>query len=484
MREEEQERRPALKAGERPEKLPLSYAQQRLWFIDQLEGGSAEYNIVQALRLKGELDQGALQRAIETIVKRHESLRTRFEEMEGEPVQVIEEEWAIDLRVEDVRGREGEEQQERVREVLRSEAGKAFDLRRGPVLRVKLLRLGEREHVLVRTMHHIVSDGWSEGIFNHELVVLYEAYGEGRENPLPELEVQYGDFAVWQRRWLEEGGELERGMRYWKEQLAGIPERLELPTDRVRGEEQTFRAEACQMVLTREQVEGLKRVSQEHQATLYMTMLGVFGMLLWRYSGQEDIVVGSPIANRQDEQLEKLIGFFVNTLVMRMRVRGEESFGELLGEVRRMALRAYQHQDVPFERLVEELSPERKLNTTPVFQVMFDLQNAPMDERPMKGLEVKGLRKGELQVRYDLELHAREQGGRIVDVRGVQPGSVRQVADGADGEALRADAGRGGGGCGESGGAGGDVECGGAGAGGVWVEPRRRWIIPREDVCA
>ena len=413
LREDEGERRPELRVGARPERLPLSYAQQRLWFIDRLEGGSAEYNMVQALRLKGELDEAALRRAIETIVERHESLRTRFEELDGERVQVIEDVWAIEMEVEDVQGWAEEEQQERVREVLRSEARTAFDLRSGPVLRVKLVRVAEQEHVLVRTMHHIVSDGWSEGIFNHELAVLYEAYRQGDENPLPELAVQYGDFAVWQRRWLEEGGELERGMRYWREQLSGIPERLELPTDRARGERQTFGAGACHAVLTREQVQGLKGVSQKHQATLYMTMLGVFGALLWRYSGQDDIVVGTPIANRQDGQLEQLIGFFVNTLVMRMRVRGEESFGELLGAVRRMALGAYQHQDVPFERLVEELSPERKLNATPVFQVVFDLQNAPTDERSMKGLEVKGIRKGELQVRYDLELHAREQDGQI-----------------------------------------------------------------------
>ena len=251
-----------------------------------------------------------------------------------------------------------------------------FDLGRGPVLRMRLLKLGEQEHVLLRTMHHIVSDGWSQGVFNRELTILYEAYREGRENPLKALAVQYADFAMWQRSWLE-GGALDEGLKYWKEQLAGIPERLELPTDRARPAVQTFGAEVWQGGCRAELVAGLKRVSRESQATLYMTLLAAFGVLLSRYSGQDDIVVGSPIANRQEAQLEEMIGFFVNTLVMRVRVKGEMSFRELLGEVRGTALEAYRYQDVPFERLVEELSPQRSLNTTPVFQVVFALQNAP-----------------------------------------------------------------------------------------------------------
>ncbi|HET8889838.1 MAG TPA: amino acid adenylation domain-containing protein, partial [Candidatus Angelobacter sp.] len=260
--------------------------------------------------------------------------------------------------------------------------------------------------------HHIVSDGWSESVFNHELMVLYEALREGRENPLRPLRVQYADFALWQRRWLE-GGALDRGLSYWKEQLAGIPARLELPADRPRPALQTFGGDVCRMTLSAVPVAGLKRLSQDHQSTLYMTLLAVFGMLLSRYSGQDDIVVGSPIANRQDEQLEALIGFFVNSLVMRVRPRGEMSFGELLGQVRQTALAAYEHQDVPFERLVEELSPERSLNTTPLFQVMFALQNAPMGQQRLKQLEVTPVGGGELRVRFDLEVHALESGGEI-----------------------------------------------------------------------
>jgi amino acid adenylation domain-containing protein len=345
-------------------------------------------------------------------VERHESLRTRFVEVEGEPLQVIEPDCRIKLGLEDLSGEEESAQLERVREALRSEARLPFDLMRGPVLRLKLLRLGAQDHVLLRTMHHIVSDGWSEGVFNHELMVLYEAFGEGRENPLPPLSVQYADFALWQRKWLD-GGALERGLSYWKQQLSGIPARLELPADRPRPAMQTFVGEACSMTLSAEQVAGLKRLSQDHQSTMYMTLLAVFGMLLSRYSGQDDIVVGSPIANRQDEQLEALIGFFVNSLVMRVRPRGEMSFRELLSQVRQTALAAYEHQDVPFERLVEELSPERSLNTTPLFQVIFALQNAPMGKQQLKQLEVNPVGGGELRVRFDLEVHAFEIGGEI-----------------------------------------------------------------------
>src|SRR5215831_16305073 len=261
-------------------------------------------------------------------------------------------------------------------------------------------------------MHHIVSDGWSQGVFNRELGVLYEAYAEGRENPLPPLGVQYADFAMWQREWLE-GGELEEGLRYWKEELAGIPEQLELPTDRPRPAVQTYAAEVCQVVLGAEQLAGLKRLCGENQATLYMALMAGFGVLLGRYSGQEDIVVGSAIANRQDAQLEEMIGFFVNTLVMRLRVKGGMSFRGLLGGVRATALGAYRHQDIPFERLVEELNPERSLSRSPVYQVVFDLQNAPRVARRMKGLEIVGMRGDELRVHLDLEVNAVEQSGGI-----------------------------------------------------------------------
>jgi len=240
----------------RPEKLPLSYAQQRLWFIDRLQGSrSTEYNVPQALRLKGKLEREALEKAIQAIVERHESLRTHFEEVGGEPVQVIEQGVRIELPVEDLSGWDEAEQRERVKAAMDLELKQPFDLSRGPVLRVKLLKLGEEEHIFLRTLHHIVSDAWSQAVFNRELTVLYEAYAEGREEPLKPLKVQYADFALWQREWLD-GGALEEGLRYWKQQLEGIPERLELPTDRPRPAVQTFEAEVCGLTLSREVVEG------------------------------------------------------------------------------------------------------------------------------------------------------------------------------------------------------------------------------------
>ena len=405
-------KRTALERQARPERMPLSYAQQRLWFLDRLGETSTEYNMPGALRLRGELNREALEKAINRIVERHESLRTHFEEKDGEPEQVIEAGLRIEVPVEDLSELEEGAQQERIAAAMRREGEEPFDLARGPMLRMKVLKLGEQDHILLRTMHHIVSDGWSEGVFNREFEILYEAYREGRESPLKPLGVQYADFAIWQRSWLD-GGALDEGLKYWKEQLEGIPERLELPVDRARPVVQTFAAEECHTVLSGEMTAGLKRVSQENQATLYMTLLAAFGVLMSRYSGQEDIVVGSPIANRQEAQLEEMIGFFVNTLVMRMRVEGGMSFRELLGEVRQTALEAYQYQEVPFERLVEELSPERSLNTTPVFQVSFAVQNAPWESQRMKGLEVEPVGGGELRVRYDLEVHTWERGGQI-----------------------------------------------------------------------
>jgi amino acid adenylation domain-containing protein len=405
--------RPPLVSRQRPERLPLSYAQQRLWFLDRLKGTSTEYNIPGALRLRGELDLEALKRAINTIVARHESLRTRFDEIDGVPVQVVEEELRIEVELEDLSRFDGIEQQEWVMAVLLQEGVEPFDLRLGPLLRMKLLKLGEEDHILLRTMHHIVSDGWSEGVFNRELTMLYEAISEGRENPLRPPVVQYADYAIWQREWLERGG-LAAGLEYWKEQLAGIPERLELPTDRARPAVQTYGAEVCQVRLSGEQAAGLKRVSRSQGATLYMTMLATFGVLLGRYSGQEEIVVGTPVANRQEGELEEMIGFFVNTLAMRMRVRDEKRLEELLGEVRRVALEAYEHQEVPFERVVEELRPERSLNTTPIFQVVFALQNAPLAGKRVKGLELEPVMGEELRVRFDLEVHAWESEGEMV----------------------------------------------------------------------
>jgi len=404
----------ALVKQQRPERLPLSYAQQRLWFLDRLGGGSREYNVPGALRLHGALDQRALEKAINTIVERHEILRTHFEEVDGEAVQVIAPELRLGLVVEDLSGLEEEKQKEEVRLAMAQQWQEGFALERGPLLRVKLLKLGKEEHILLRTFHHIVYDGWSEGVFQWEWMELYEAFRRGENNPLPELQVQYADFSLWQRQWMEADW-LGKELEYWKKQLAGIPEGLELVTDRGRPAVQTFAGELLREKVSGEVTRKLKQWSRKQQATLYMTMLAGLGALLGRYSGQEDIVVGSPIANRQEEELEGLIGFFVNTLVMRVKVDRRKSFGEMVGEVKRTALEGYQHQDVPFERLVEELAPQRSLNRTPLFQVVFAYQSAPpVDEgEEEESLRIEGIERNEIQARFDLEIHAEEADGEI-----------------------------------------------------------------------
>jgi len=408
---------PPLEPQPRPERLPLSYAQQRLWFIDQLQGASTEYNVPNAFHLRGKLDQEALAQALSTIVQRHECLRTHFPKIDGEPVQAISPIQPVDLPTKDLSGFDEAERQHKLDELLRREWNEPFDLASGPVYRVILIKLSEQHHVLLRTFHHIVSDGWSEGVFNYELMTIYEALQQGHENPLEFLPVQYADFTLWQRRWLNEEA-VARELAFWKKRLQGIPEQLELPKDRPRQAMQTFAADLCHAKLSADETAELKHLAQANQATLYMTLLSAFAVLLQRYSGQEDIVIGSPIANRQEAWLERLIGFFANTLVLRVQAERKQTFSRVLASVRQTTLDAYLHQNLPFERLVEALSPQRSLNTTPIFQVLFVLQNAPMSVPEPKGLKIEPftgeeLAAGELRVRFDLELHAWESGGTI-----------------------------------------------------------------------
>jgi non-ribosomal peptide synthetase component F/acyl carrier protein len=405
--------RSRLTRKQRPEGLPLSHPQQRLWFLDRAQGTSAEYNVPGALRLLGELDRQALQRAIDTIVERHEVLRTRFVEFDGQPVQSIQPELRIQVPFEDLTCLDEDARSRRLHAALCGEVEQPFNLEQGPLVRLKLLKLSDCDHVLLLTMHHIVSDGWSQWVFNRELMTLYEAYHEGRENPLEPLQVQYADFTLWQREWLT-GAVMDEGLAYWQQQLAGIPQELGLPTDRPRPEERSSAAEMCYGMVTAEQVSGLKQLSRENHSTLYMTLLAGFAVLMSHYSELDDVVVGSPIANRQDARLEDLIGFFVNTLVMRVRVKPELTFRKLLLDVRRTALSAYRYQDVPFERLVEALSPKRSLNRTPIIQVMFALQNAPWVPQQLKRLQVEPIRGDQQRVRTDLEVHAFERDSEIL----------------------------------------------------------------------
>ncbi|HZG42966.1 MAG TPA: amino acid adenylation domain-containing protein, partial [Longimicrobium sp.] len=388
---------------ERTGALPLSFAQERLWFLDRLEPGSTTYNMPAALRLTGALDEAALERALSEIVRRHEALRTTFAEADGSAVQVIAPFGGFALPVEDLSGLSESDREAAVTRRAGEEARRAFDLSAGPLFRAALLRLGAEEHVLLLSMHHIVSDGWSMGVFFRELSALYEAYREGGESPLPELPVQYADYAVWQREQLA-GEALERQLSYWRERLAGAPELLELPTDRPRPAVQTYRGASVPMDLSPELLEGLQRLGRSEGATLYMTLLGAFQVLLSKYGVGEDVVVGSPIAGRTRREVEELIGFFVNTLVLRTDVSGNPSFREVLRRVREAALGAYEHQEVPFEKLVAELQPERSLSHSPLFQVMFTLHDAGGGGGALSGLKVGGVGAAREIAKYDLSL--------------------------------------------------------------------------------
>lgn len=357
--------------------FPLSFAQQRLWFLDQIVSGSPLYNLPAALDFKGLLDLAALEYSINEIIRRHESLRTTFTTLDGQPVQVIAPSLNLTLPVIDLTELPKTKQEAEVRYLANLEAQQPFNLEQGPLLRVTLLRLSQEEHVLFLTMHHIISDAWSFGVFVQELTVLYKAFSTGSLSPLPELTIQYADFAVWQRQWLQ-GKALESQLSYWKQQLNGSLSILHLPADRPRPEVQSFRGARHSLVLSKTLTSSLKALARNEGVTLFVALLAAFGTLLYRYTGSEDIVVGAPIAERNRVETEGLIGFFVNTLVLRTDLSGSPSFRELLLRVREVTLEARAHQDLPFEKLVETLQPERSLSQNPLFQVMFALQTAPI----------------------------------------------------------------------------------------------------------
>ncbi|HEX8128534.1 MAG TPA: amino acid adenylation domain-containing protein, partial [Pyrinomonadaceae bacterium] len=402
---------PSLGAVSRDGDLPPSFAQQRLWFLDQLEPGSAAYNIPAAIRLRGKLDVRALEESFNEVLRRHEVLRTSFATVGGQPVQRIAHGLRLELPVEDVRGAVDTEREAFVESVAAEEAGRAFNLEDAPLLRFRLLRLDEDEHILLLVMHHIISDGWSIGILIREVGALYEAFLNGRPSPLAELPVQYADYAVWQREWLQ-GDVLADQLAYWKRQLDGSPPRLQLPVMREpfagAPESCAFRGAKQHFVLPLELSESLTRLSRREGATLFMTLLAALQTLLQRYTGEEDITIGTPVANRHHEQIEGLVGFFVNTLVMRTDLTGNPTFAELLRRVREVALGAYAHQDVPFEKLVEELHPARDLSHAPLFQVMFVLQNAPMHALELAGLRLDPLPLAGEGAKFDLTLSMEE----------------------------------------------------------------------------
>ncbi|MGH7828769.1 MAG: amino acid adenylation domain-containing protein, partial [Candidatus Binatia bacterium] len=346
---------PSLERVSRNAKLPLSFAQQRLWFLDQFVPNSSFYNVPIGLRLKGPLDVSPLERSLNEIVRRHEALRTTFPTVAGQPVQLISASPVLPLPIVDLTHLAASEREDEALRLANEEAQRPFDLARGPVLRTILFHLAAEDHILLLTLHHIVSDAWSTGVLYRELTVLYEAFSRGGSSPLPELPIQYADFAQWQRDRLQ-GELLEQQLSYWKKQLQNIP-RLQLPTDRPQPAVQSFRGAAESIVLPNELAHGVKELSRKTKTSLFMTLLSVFKVLLYRYTGQEDIAVGSPIANRGNLALEGLIGFFLNTLVLRTDLSGHPSFLKLLARVREVALESYSHQELPFEKLVEELQP-------------------------------------------------------------------------------------------------------------------------------
>ncbi|MGF1478205.1 MAG: amino acid adenylation domain-containing protein, partial [Cyanophyceae cyanobacterium] len=401
-----------IKPVNRKENLPLSYAQQRLWFLEQLQG-TAVYNMPAALRLSGALDKSALESALAKIRQRHEVLRTRFPMVEGLPRQVIESQSALTIPVIDLQNLPADQQTAQVQRLAEREAQTPFDLGQGPLLRVILLQLAPAEHILLLTMHHIICDGWSLGILLREVSVFYQACTTGEAACLPELPIQYADFAVWQRQWLR--GISDTQLNYWQQQLQDAPPLLELPTDRPRPPVQSFSGGSESFLLPPELTAQLKALSQQCGTTLFMTLLAALGILLSRYSRQEDIVIGAPIANRNRQELEPLIGFFANTLALRLDLQGNPSLREFLQRVRQVTLEAYAHQDLPFERLVEAQSG-RDLSHSPIFQVMFALQNAPWEDLKLPGLSWTPLETRRHHTQFDLTLSLRESASGLEGV--------------------------------------------------------------------
>ena len=418
--------------------VPLSFSQQRLWFLYQFEPDSPLYNISFGLHLQGKLDITALTQVLQTLMQRHEILRTTFAdsnksesnvrngsdvagaESGGHPQQIIHPQGLTTLTQLDLSAL-GDQSWAEVERLARKEAHQPFDLCQGPLLRVTLLTLANQEFVLLVTLHHIISDVWSTGVFVREIATLYHAFTQGLPNPLPSLPIQYADFTLWQRQRLQ-GEHLQQHIHYWQQQFATIPPVLQLPSDRPRSAVQSIRGSRQDFSLSIELTQALKRLSKDADATLFMTLLAAFKTLLYRYTGQTDITVGSPIANRNHAALEGLIGLFMNTLALRTQLDGDSSFRELLNRVREVALGAYSHQDLPFEKLVETLQLPRDLSHTPLFQVMLVLQNAPNSALSLPGLTLKPLELTRSTAKFDLTL-------TLIEVEGCLQGTMEYNSD-------------------------------------------------------
>ena len=387
--------------------LPLSFAQERLWFLNEIEGASATYNMASAWQLSGNLSVDCLEKAINEIIRRHESLRTNFTAVNGVAHQVIADNKTIKIRAIDLQEIPENERATEVQRLAAEEAESPFNLATDSLVRVKLLRLTSESHVLTIALHHIISDGWSMGVFWQELSVLYKAFSQGKNSPFNELPIQYADYAIWQREWFEENLQ-ETQLNYWKKQLAGAPPFLELPTDRPRPSVQTFTGKKQSLILSESLSESIQELSQQEGVTPFMTLLAAFKLLLSRYTLSKDIVLGTPVAGRNRPEIEPLIGFFINTVVLRTDLNGHPTFRELLGRVREVTLGAYEHQEMPFEKLVEELQPERSGSYNPIFQVWFNLVNLEKAELELSGLNIEQISGEDAPAKFDLNLYVQE----------------------------------------------------------------------------
>ncbi|HEX7243673.1 MAG TPA: condensation domain-containing protein, partial [Longimicrobiaceae bacterium] len=403
---------PAIERVPRDRPLPASFAQRRLWFIQQLEPEGFAYNMPHVLRLHGRLDPRAMAGALDDLAARHETLRTVFATVDGEPVQVVQPAAPRHLPVHDLRVLPEEDRPAELRRRVRAEAALPFDLARGPLMRAGLLRVDEEEWVLLLTLHHVVGDGWSTGILLRETSALYEARRSGADAGLPPLPVQYADFAVWQRAWLA-GEVLDRQLAWWRAELAGAPPVLDLPTDRPRPAMQGSREGYQGLTLPASTARALRELSRREGATLFMTLLAAWQLLLARYAGEDDVSVGTPVAGRTRLETEGLIGLFVNTLVLRARPAPEGPFPELLRQLRESTLGAYAHQDLPFEKLVDELAPQRSLTHTPLFQVMFSFRSHERAAAWSGSLRLEGIADEGGAAKFDLSLDLAESGDEV-----------------------------------------------------------------------
>jgi amino acid adenylation domain-containing protein len=403
-----QETRVVRSAVQRPATIPLSFGQERLFFLDEVGLVGATYNMSLALRLAGDLSEDALECALTSLLKRHEVLRTRVGMHDGVPHQVIDPPTRFHLRHADLAGfPAGELREQQLREWIQREQLHAFDLRKGPLFRAVVIKLDQREHALVLTTHHIINDGWSWGVLTRELAALYAAHVKAEADSLPPPPVQYADYAIWQREWLQ-GEVLEAQLQYWRQQLLGAPTQLQLPTDRPRPAVESFKGATLRLSLPRSLSSRLSDIARREGSTPFMIFLAAYQVLLARWSGQEDVVVGSPIAGRRSREIEGLVGFFVNALVLRTKVSGDVSFRRLLQQVRDMTLGAYAHQDLPFETLVRELRPDRNLTRQPVFQVGMALQNYPRERIELPGILLTRIDIDWTTSHFDLMLYLHE----------------------------------------------------------------------------